>query len=65
MAPAMMEEEEVKLHNNNKPAHAVALALASARQHPENQKENEAGHSPERVVEGPGGGLTLAWQPGG
>ena len=34
----------------NKPAHAVPLA--SARQHPENQKENQAGHSPERTVEG-------------
>ena len=35
---------------NQKPAHAVPLA--SARQHPENQKENQAGHSPERAVEG-------------
>jgi len=26
--------------------------LASARQHPENQKENQAGHSSERTVEG-------------
>ena len=33
-----------------KPAHAVPLA--SARQHPENQKENQAGHSSERTVEG-------------
>ena len=33
-----------------KNAHAVPLA--SARQHPENQKENQAGHSPERTVEG-------------
>ena len=32
------------------PAHAVPLA--SARQHPENQKENQAGHSSERTVEG-------------
>ena len=37
---------------HNKPAHAVPLALASARQHPENQKKNKAGHSPERVMEG-------------
>jgi hypothetical protein len=35
-----------------KPAHAVPLA--SARQHPENQKENQAGHSSERTVEGHG-----------
>ena len=35
---------------HNKPAHAVPLA--SARQHPENQKENQAGHSSERAVEG-------------
>ena len=28
--------------------------LASARQHPGNQKENQAGHSLERAVEGPG-----------
>ena len=34
-----------------KNAHAVPLA--SARQHPENQNENQAGHSPERAVEGP------------
>ena len=34
----------------NKPAHAVPLA--SARQHPEIQKENQAGHSSGRVVEG-------------
>ena len=26
--------------------------MASARQHPENQKENQAGHSSERTVEG-------------
>ena len=37
--------------NATKPAHAVPLA--SARQHPENQKENQAGHSSERAVEGP------------
>jgi hypothetical protein len=36
-----------------KPVHAVPLA--SARQHPENQKENQAGHSPERAVEGHAG----------
>ena len=28
------------------------MPLASARQHPENEKENQAGHSPERTVEG-------------
>ena len=28
------------------------MPLASARQHPENQKENQAGHSSERTVEG-------------
>ena len=33
-----------------KNAHAVPLA--SACQHPENHKENQAGHSPERAVEG-------------
>ena len=31
-----------------KPAHAVPLE--SARKHPENQKENQAGHSPGRAV---------------
>ena len=35
---------------HNKPAHAVPLA--SARQHLESQKENRAGHSPERAMEG-------------
>ena len=35
-----------------KTAHAVPLA--SARQHTEDQKENQAGHSPERTVEGHG-----------
>ena len=45
--------EEGELHGK-KNAHAVPLA--SARQHPENQKENQAGHSPERAVEGQGGG---------
>ena len=35
-----------------KPAHAVPLA--SGRQHPENQKVNQAGHSSERTVEGHG-----------
>ena len=47
---------------NNKPARAVPLA--SARQHPETQKENQAGHSSERVVGGQGG-LALGSQPGG
>jgi len=28
------------------------VPLASARQHPETQKENQAGHSSERTVEG-------------
>ena len=36
-----------------RPAHAVPLA--SAHQRPENQKENQAGHSSERAVEGLGG----------
>ena len=31
---------------------ARAVPLASVRQHPETQKENQAGHSPERAVEG-------------
>ena len=31
------------------------MPLASARQHPENQKENQAGHSSERTVESQGG----------
>ena len=43
----MMNDEEEEFHN--KPADAVPLA--SARQHPENQEENQAGHSPERAVE--------------
>ena len=30
----------------------LANLASSARQHPENQKENRAGHSPERTVEG-------------
>ena len=33
------------------------MPLASARQHPENQKENQAGHSPERTVGGFSEGL--------
>ena len=41
-------DDDDELHN--KPAHAVPLA--SARQRPENQKENQVGHSPERAVEG-------------
>ena len=41
-----VEEEELRIKN----AHAVPLA--SARQHPEIQKENQAGHSSERTVEG-------------
>ena len=32
----------------------AAVPLASARQHPENRKENQAGHSSERTVEGQG-----------
>ena len=53
----------VVLHNK-KTAHAVPLA--SARQHPENQKENQAGHSSERTVEGQGGGRpALGSQPEG
>ena len=45
------------------PAHAVPLA--SARQHPENQKENQAGHSSECAVEGPlECGTALGSQPG-
>ena len=35
-----------------KTAHVVPLA--SARQHPENRKENQAGHSSEHAVEGQG-----------
>ena len=42
------EEEEELCDKKN--AHAVPLA--SARQRPENQKENPAGHSAERTVEG-------------
>ena len=46
-----------------KPAHAVPLA--SARQHPENRKENQTGHSSERAVEGPlECGMALGSQPG-
>ena len=40
-----------------KPAHAVPLA--SAHQRPENQKANQAGHSPERAVAGQGVGRSL------
>ena len=40
-----------------RPAHAVPLA--SARQRPENQKENRAGHSPERAVDA-GGTIAFA-----
>ena len=36
---------------NKKPAHAVPLENC-CRQHPENQEENQAGHSSERTVEG-------------
>ena len=51
----------------NKPAHAVPLAT-SARQRPENQKENQAGHSPVRRSARwriKGGRLTLGSQPEG
>ena len=41
------------------------MPLASARQHPENQKENQAGHSSERAVEGLGGRLALGSRPKG
>ena len=51
-------EEEIR----NKPAHAVPLA--SARQQPENQKENQPGHSSERAVEGEGGGVPWVQSPG-
>ena len=44
---------------------AHAVPLASARQRPENQKENQAGHSSERAVEGLGGRLALGSQPKG
>ena len=37
------------------------MPLASARQHPENQKENQAGHSSERTVEGQRGGGDRPW----
>jgi hypothetical protein len=43
----MMSDDD-ELHN--KPAHAVPLA--SAHQRPQNQKEDHAGHSSERAVEG-------------
>ena len=46
--------DDYELHQ--KPA--CAVPLASTRQHPENQKEkNQAGHSPERAVEGQGLGV--------
>ena len=36
-------------------AHSIVFVpLASAHQHPENQKETQAGHSPERTVESQG-----------
>ena len=41
------------------------MPLASARQHPENQKENQAGHSSERTAEGQTGarwGAEGAWR---
>ena len=47
------EEEEEEEWRNKKNAHAVPLASAR-QQHPENHKENQAGHSPERTVEGQG-----------
>ena len=46
------DDDDDELHN--KFPHAVPLA--SARQHPENRKKNQAGHSSERAVEGQGGG---------
>ena len=45
-------QEIVGVLHYKTPAHAVPLA--SARQHPENQKKNQAGNSPERTVEGQG-----------
>ena len=44
----------------NKPAHA--LPLAKARQRQENQKENQAGHSPERAFEEGQHGATTDWK---
>ena len=49
--PANSNQEEEEELNDKKNAHA-AVPLASARPHPENQKENQAGHSSERAVEG-------------
>ena len=41
----ILKKKKKKKNCTIKPAHAVPLA--SARQHPETQKENQAGHSPE------------------
>ena len=45
-----VEEEEEELYDFKKNVHAVPLA--SARQRPQNQKENQAGQSSERTVQG-------------
>ena len=51
-----------ELHLENPP---TPFHVASARQPPENQKENQAGHSPERAVENPlECGIALGLQPG-
>ena len=44
------DDDDAELYFFEKPAHAVPLA--SARQHLENEKEDQAGHSSERTVEG-------------
>ena len=47
-----MVSKKKKNYTIKKRPRAHAVTLASARQHPENQKENQAGHSSERTVEG-------------
>ena len=56
----LKKKKNYTLENPPMPCH-----LASARQHPENQKESQADHSPERAVEGPlECGIALGSQPG-
>ena len=60
LPPPKKKKKNCTLENPPTPCH-----LASARQHPENQKGNQASHSSERAVEGPlGCGIALGSQPG-
>ena len=58
------QEEEEELYDKNPPTPCLWKAPASA-QKTKSQKENQAGDSPERTVEGQGGRLAMGTQPVG